>query len=237
MSGLRILVADDDPLVCETIESFLGRIGDIAFCLKAGDGLSALRLLSSGEIDAAFVDVDLPGLDGASLLKALPAPLPVVIVSASDSFAVASYEHGVADYLLKPLEFPRFVRAMGRLREHLAENAARRSPAPAEGDSNAIFVKDGLRIVRIDFADLLYVEAEANYVKFVMTRSTVMSLMSMKRAEELLPPAFIRIHRSYMVNRARISRIENGIVLVETHRLPLGQHYRDETLRRLGIGS
>ena len=113
---MRYLIADDDPLVCETVESFLSRLGDTTFCLVAGDGLTALQLLTAGGIDAVFLDLDLPGLDGASVLKALGGEVPVVVISASAAFGAASYEFRVADYLLKPLTFPRFVQAVARLR-------------------------------------------------------------------------------------------------------------------------
>src|SRR3954466_7091666 len=95
---MKYLVADDDPLVCEQVESFLTRLGDTEFCLKAGDGLPALQLLSAGGSVAAFLDLRMPGLDRVSLLRALPRGLPIVIVSASNEFGAGSYEFSVADY-------------------------------------------------------------------------------------------------------------------------------------------
>ena len=106
---MRCLVVDDDPLVCETVESFLNRIDGVEFCLKAGDGVTALSLLSSGGIDAAFLDLELPGLDGVSLIESLPESLPAVVISASESFGARSYEFNVVDYLVKPLD-PEIVR-------------------------------------------------------------------------------------------------------------------------------
>ncbi len=234
---MRYLIADDDPLVCETVESFLSRIPDTTFCLVAGDGLTALQLLTAGGIDAVFLDLDLPGLDGASVLKALAGDVPVVVISASAEFGAASYEFRVADYLLKPLTFPRFVQAVGRLREARAG----RSPA-VEGtaaspvsatDTKDLFVKEGTRIVRVPLSQLLLVKAEANYVEFILTEGSVMSLMSMKKLEEILPSDFVRAHRSYMVNWRKISRIEDGVAIIGKHRVPLGDSYRDGLLARL----
>lgn len=234
---MRYLIADDDPLVCETVESFLSRIPDTTFCLVAGDGLTALQLLTAGGIDAAFLDLDLPGLDGASVLKALAGDIPVVVISASADFGAASYEFRVADYLLKPLTFPRFAQAVGRLREARAG----RGPAVEEtgpssvpaADPKDLFVKEGTRIVRVPLSQLLLVKAEANYVEFILTEGSVMSLMSMKKLEEILPTDFVRAHRSYMVNWRRISRIEDGVALIGKHRVPLGDSYREGLLARL----
>ncbi|MES2468730.1 MAG: LytTR family DNA-binding domain-containing protein [Verrucomicrobiota bacterium] len=233
---MRYLIADDDPLVCETVESFLSRLEDTTFCLVAGDGLTALQLLTAGGIDAVFLDLDLPGLDGASVLKALAGDIPVVVISASADFGAASYEFRVADYLLKPLTFPRFVQAVGRLREaRSARNpagGAAVSPAAAM-DTRDLFVKEGTRIVRVPLSQLLLVKAEANYVEFILTEGSVMSLMSMKKLEEILPADFVRAHRSYMVNWRKISRIEDGVAIIGKHRVPLGDSYRDGLLARL----
>jgi DNA-binding LytR/AlgR family response regulator len=227
---MKYLVADDDPLVCEQVESFLTRLSDTDFCLKAGDGLTALQLLSAGGIDAAFLDLQMPGLDGVSLLRALPRGLPVVIVTASKDFGAGSYEFAVADYLLKPLEFPRFIQAVEKIRGRLAPREPARGSNPRE-----IFVKDGTKLVRVALDDLLFVKSEANYVEFVSEQSAVLILMSMKRLEELLPPEFMRVHRSYIINLRRIARIEDNSVHLDKHRIPVSETYREELRRRLPV--
>ncbi len=233
---MRYLIADDDPLVCETVESFLLKLEDTTYCLMAGDGLTALQLLTAGGIDAVFLDLDLPGLDGPSVLKALAGDVPVVVISASADFGAASYEFRVADYLLKPLQFPRFAQAVMRLREAWSARTAgvAPSPAPAAGtESRDIFVKEGTKIVRIPLSQVLLVKSEANYVEFILNEGTVMSLMSMKKLEETLPGDFVRAHRSYMVNWRRISKIEDGVLVIGKHRVPIGESYRDGLLARL----
>ena len=230
---MRYLIADDDPLVCETLESFLSRLEDTTYCLVAGDGLTALQLLTAGGIDAVFLDLDLPGLDGASVLKALGGEVPVVVVSASAAFGAASYEFRVADYLLKPLTFPRFAQAVMRLREARAARLPLAGPVVPMTDAKDLFVKEGTRIVRVPLNQLLLVKSEANYVEFILPEASVMSLMSMKKLEETLPSDFVRAHRSYIVNWRKISRIEDGVAVIGKHRIPLGESYRDSLLARL----
>ena len=230
---LRCLVADDDPLICDTVESHLQKAGGLEFCLKASDGLTALNLLSAGEFDLIFLDLHMPGLDGASLLRAMPRGLPVIVISASTEFAAQSYEFDVVDYLVKPLEFARFCQALAKARQRITAKSGTATERPAE----EIFVKDGTRVRKVDLRRLLLVKAEANYVDFIMDESSVMSLMSMKRLEELLPDHFIRVHRSYMVNRNRISGVEDGSVLIGKHRIPIGDSYKEDFLRRLKVAN
>jgi two-component system LytT family response regulator len=229
---MRYLVADDDPLVCETVESFLGRFDDTEYCLKTGDGLSALQLLTEGSLDAAFLDVEMPGLDGGGVLQALSSTrIPVVVISATPDFAARSYDFRVMDYLLKPLEFPRFAQAVARIRE----SHAAREPDPARVVSNDIFVKDGTRLVRIALDSVLFIRAEANYVEFVHDAGTTLSLMTLKRVEELLPEGFVRTHRSWIVNWRRINRIEDNSVVIGTHRIPVSDSFRESLLKALPV--
>lgn len=230
---MKCLVVDDDPLVCETVESFLSRAGGVEYCLKASDGLTALNLLSTGSFDVVFLDLQMPELDGESLLRALPKDLPVVVISASSAFGAKSYDFNVADYLVKPLEFSRFLQALQKVKSRTRPAASSGANASIEGGE--IFVKDGTRIQRVDLSRLLFVKAEANYADFVSEEGSFLSLLSLKRLEELLPDPFVRIHRSYIINRRRISRIEDGHVVIGAHKLPIGESYRDDLIRKLGI--
>ena len=231
---MKFLVADDDPLVCETMESYLLRLEDTNFCLKANDGLSALRLISAGGIDAVFLDLEMPGLDGESVMRAMGGTIPVVVISASPDFAAKSYEFRVTDYLLKPLEFPRVVQAVERIREKL-NGSKSVTPASAEGSAKEIFVKSGTRLVRLKLDEVFLLKAEGNYVEFILEKGTVLCLMTMKRVEEIMPDDFVRAHRSYMVNWRKISKIEENMLFIGPHRVPLSEAYRDGLLSRLPL--
>ncbi len=226
---MKYLVADDDPLVCETVETFLQRLDDTEFCLKVGDGLTALQVLSAGGIDAVFLDLQMPQLNGPDVLRALPRDIPIVLISASAEFGAASYEFQVADYLVKPLAFPRFAQAVTRIRERTQAKDAARGAAPLR----EVFVKDGTRLVRVIFEDLVLLKAEANYVEFVSKESSVLSLMTIGRLETQLPQEFVRAHRSYIVNIRHITKVESSTVFLGKHAVPVGESYRDALLARL----
>ncbi len=226
---MKCLVADDDPLVCATVEEYLSRIDDVEFCVHANDGLTALNLLTTGGFDLVFLDLQMPGLDGKSLLQALPRSIPVVIVSASEDFGAQSYEFDVVDYLVKPIGFARFFQAVQKVRDR------RNRTGIAGPKSNEVFVKEGTRILKVALDTVLYIKAEASYVEFVTDTKSFLSLMSMKKLEELLPADFVRVHRSFIVPKSRITKIEDGQVVVGQHRIPISQSYRDELMRRLNI--
>lgn len=228
---MKYLVADDDPLVCETVDAFLQRLDDTEFCLKAGDGLTALQVLSAGGIDAVFLDLQMPGLNGPDVLRALPRDIPIVLISASAEFGAESYEFQVTDYLVKPLAFPRFAQAVAKVREKLAS----KDPARTAGPMREVFVKDGTRLVRVVFDDLILLKAEANYVEFVSTDSSVLSLGSIGKLEQQLPPEFIRAHRSYIVNVRHITKVEGFTLFLGKHSVPIGESYRDALLARLPV--
>lgn len=229
---MKCLVIDDDPLTCDTVESFLKRIGGIDYCLKINDGTTALHLLAADAFDAVFLDLELPGMDGVSLLKALPKQTPVVVISASPEFGADSYGFDVVDYLVKPLEFSRFAKSVIKLKQRRAAASA----ASTESATGSIFLREGSTIQRIDLTRLVYVEAQSNYALFVFDDGdTVMSLVSMRKLEDMLPQAFIRIHRSYIVNRTRIRHIDGSKLSLDAKSLPIGQSYREQLLEKLKV--
>ncbi len=228
---MKCLVIDDDPLACEVIEEFLTRLGGVDYCLKLGDGATALHVVAAEDFDVVFLDLDLPGVDGVSLLHALPTRMPVVVVSANPDFGARSYEFGIIDYLVKPFDFPRFAKAMARV----TAAAASRQLQPSTADGT-IFLRDGTNIQRVDLSDVQCVQAQSNYVSFLLGNGqNVMSLVSMAKLEEILPDDFVRIHRSYIVSRKRIIRIEGSKAIVGTHSFPIGDSYRARLLERLGV--
>lgn len=221
---MNVLIVEDDPLAAVTLQHYVEKAEPGALCHVVQDGAEALRQLTTAAFDAVFLDLDLPGLDGPSVLKALPQQTPVVIVSAHDHFGARSYEFGVLDYLVKPLEFARFHRAWQKL---LAAGVRDRAHA-----RRAMVVRDGQKLVQIPYDRLCYLEAESNYTRFVCSDRSLLSLVSLKQLEAALPPEFLRVHRSYVVNTRFINQIEGATIFIGTHRIPIGETYRDSVLKR-----
>jgi len=218
------LIVDDDPLVGLTLKHFLEKADGVVSSTEVTDGAAALRAFAQGTFDIVFLDLELPEVDGRSVLKAVPPGLPVIIVSSHTDFGAGSYEFDVVDYLVKPLEYSRFHRAWQKFKTR-----ARQRSTPTTG---TIVVRDGTRLVQLALANLLFVEAESNYTRFVSSDRSLLSLVSLKQLESMLPAEFIRVHRSYIVNSRLIEQIEGTTIKIGTHKVPIGETYREEVLRR-----
>lgn len=221
---MKVLIVDDDPLIGLTIRHFLEKADKGTSCTHVTDGMAALRALTGGGFDVVFLDLELPELDGRNVLQALPPELPVIVVTSHTDFAARSYDFGVVDYLVKPLEFSRFHRAWQKLL------ARRRERGSATGST--MVVRDGSRLVQINFNRLLFLEAESNYTRLVCTDTSLLTLASLKQLAESLPAEFLRVHRSYIVNTKLIHQIEGTTIKIGEHKVPVGETYREEVLQR-----
>jgi DNA-binding LytR/AlgR family response regulator len=219
---VNALVVDDDPLIALTLRHFLDKAAPGAACTHVTDGAAALRALAGRPFDVIFLDIELPEVDGRSVLNALPPGSPVIVVSAHTDFAARAYDFDVIDFLVKPLEFSRFYKAWQKLLGRHSEPAS----------SRAIVVRDGSRLVQIPFERLLFLEAESNYTRFVCDDHSVLTLGSLKQLAETLPAEFMRVHRSYIANTRRIQQIDGATIKIGQHTLPIGETYREEVLKR-----
>lgn len=228
------LSIDDDPLIGETLSYFADKAERIERCVHARDAGEALKLLGERTFDLVLLDLHLPDGSGRSVLEGIPARVPVVMVTSDPAFGADSYRFvNVVDYLLKPLDYVRFHQAVERAWEFRARST---EGARIPGAEKSIFVKSGSEVVRLVLAELRFLKAEANYVSLhgKGTRP-VMVLSSLTKVLELLPAGFLRVHRSYAVNRDHIERVEGGSVIVAGDRIPLGDSYRAEFLERLKV--
>jgi len=221
---MHVLIADDDVLVTDQLRHFAEKLGasSVAVVHSGGEALTALR---RGGIDLLVLDVHMPGLTGPELLATLGGTLPVIIVSGDRSFAVESYRYNVVDYLLKPVDLAAFARAWTKA-------TGRSAPAPA---AQSVFVRAGNDIVRLDLEDVRYIRSESNYVRFVLADREVTSLMNLKDLERKLPPGFVRVHRSYIVNLRHVDKLDSQDIKIGRTLVPVSDSYREELLRRLAL--
>ncbi len=224
---MHLLIADDDPLIVATLRHFLEKTENSLHCQDVADGASALKICSEGEIDALFLDLDLPEVDGRRVLEMLPSGLPVIIVSSHAEFGARSYEFDVVDFLVKPLDYARFVKAWQKLQERLAPQR--------RGDPESIFVRDGGKIFRIAAESLQFLKSESNYTQFICAGRSLLILASLKHLERQLPAEFIRVHRSYLVNLRHITQIDGGEIHIGDHRIPIGDSYRSALQEKLAV--
>lgn len=236
ISVLRCLVVDDDPL---SVQVVLNCIATTPFLAAAGshtNPVAAAEALRTDPVDLLFLDVEMPLLSGIDLLRTLPDPPLVVLITSSKDYAVQAFEQSVVDYLVKPLSYVRFLQAARKALE-----AAQRPPVfgaeagdvPPSG-SDFTFVKVDNKLVRVAFDDVRYVEALGDYMHIVTSQSKLIVYSTMKAVEEKFPGSrFVRVHRSFIVNLNRIQALEDNSVIVEGKYIPVGQTYLRDVLQRL----
>jgi two-component system LytT family response regulator len=213
---LRVAIVDDEPLARERIRSLLAAHADLEVTAECGDGVAALATLDRVRPDAVFLDVQMPGLDGFDVLTAAEHVPAVVFVTAYDEHALRAFDAHAVDYLLKPIDARRFDLALARLRERLrcvpAADEVRSLAADLaryRGWSTRLAVRVGSRIDLIAVAEIHWIEAAGNYVRLHLASDEHIMRETLKSLEARLDPAaFVRIHRSVIVNVDRISHLE-----------------------------
>ncbi len=239
---MRCVLIDDEPKALEILKRYVDRVPFLEFAGAFRDPVKALAFLSESPADVIFLDVNMPDLTGIQFLNTLQQRPLVVFTTAYSEYAVRSYEYDAVDYLLKPIEFERFLRAANKARDQHAQKCRAGNEAQAEirpdpgSPESHIIVKSGTDYHRLQPDDILYLEAAGNYVLFVTPRARVMSLMSLRDAMAQLPPGrFFRVHKSYVINFAHVSRIERSIVRLADKSIPIGDAYRDAFLKAIGL--
>ena len=245
-SGLRVLVVDDEPLARRRLHALLRRRPEVGHIAEAEDGDAALSALRQGDVDLAFLDVQMPGRDGLAVARAIGAgQLPaVVFVTAFDQYAVTAFELAAVDYLLKPFDDDRFADAFERARRRLAGDglAALRDrfaallgsvPGTSPASASHIAVEKADHLDVFPLAEVDWVRAAGNYIELHARGDQYLVRNTLARAADRLPsPPFLRIHRAVLVNADRIVRIEalttgeHCVVMRDGTRLPLSRRYR-----------
>ena len=236
---LTCAIIDDDEINRLTLEHFVSLSPDLKLEASLADGIAGLTYFRQGnKVDMLFLDIEMPHLSGLELLRVLSDPPEVVITTARPDFAVDAFELRVADYLVKPFEFARFTQSVQRVTQRLRPvlAAAAPGPSPEVPASADLFVKVNSRMVRINFDDVLYIEALSDYVNIVTLKHKYIVYTTLKGLEaRLLPfPNFVRVHRSYLLNTQHIESIEDNTAnLKDGHFVPIGKSYQDGFFKSL----
>lgn len=234
---INVIIVDDEPLAQDVLETYIEKIPELNLVEKCSNALEANDALKNHDIALMFLDIQMPQLTGIDFLKTLSHPPLVIFTTAYPNYAIEGFELNALDYLLKPISLERFMKAVNKAMEQIELQGRGSAAADAEGEEEPdfIFVKADKKLVKVNYADIIYIEGLKDYVIIRMENSRVITLQTMKSLEEKLPPGtFRRIHRSYIVNVDRIEAIVGNMVEVleknQAKHLPIGKNYRDELL-------
>jgi two-component system LytT family response regulator len=234
---LKCIIADDESGAVEILARYVRKTEDLELVGAFRDSIEALSFLAENDVDVAFLDINMPRLDGmrvAGLIR--DRETDVIFCTAYSEYAVESYEKGALDYLLKPISYERFLAAVEKARRARTERSDpnRIDGLQKDGSGRKIFVKSGPRIHRLDIDELLYMEKKDHYVVFHSPEGEVLSRMNMIDLLESLPAGgFARVHRSYVVAIDKIDTIDRDHILIKGVRIPIGDTYRDEFFKRI----
>jgi DNA-binding LytR/AlgR family response regulator len=240
----KVIILDDEPPARDLLEVFVNRVPDltcVAVCSNAMKGLEAIQQLKP---DLLFLDVQMPEMTGIELMSLPISPRPeIILTTAYPDYALTSYEFSVLDYLVKPIPFERFVKAVVRFRERKQVLLVSPSEPPivdtleessdrsvAYSDTSSIWLREEKRLLQVPFHDVLYIEALKDYIKVHLSNEMILTHMNIGKAEKLFcPPQFIRIHRSFIVQIAVIRQISgNNVLLANGKQIQMGPLYREE---------
>ena len=235
MNEVNCLVVDDEPIARDIILTYCSHLPYLHVVASCSNALEARTVLQQQKIDILFLDINMPVIDGVSFSKTLKQPPQIIFTTAYKEFAVDAFDLAACDYLLKPFSLDRFIIAIDKAMERL-HSAPPVGELTVSKSDDYIFIRADGKIYKVDCNDLLYAEASGNYTKLVTTKNTLMPGMSFSNVEELLPASkFLRVHRSFIINRAKISHIEGNRVYMNDIEIPVGSNYKDNFLRELGF--
>jgi two-component system LytT family response regulator len=240
---LRCIAVDDEPLALGLLADYIRKVPFLELAATCGDAFEAARALQEKEVDLIFMDIQMPGLTGLQFIQSLTKPPMVILVTAYKKFAPEGFDLSVVDYLIKPVGMERFLKACYKAQElHQLRTAATVTPTspaatPAAPAPEFFFVNVDYSLVKVLFADIIWIEGSGDYVKLHLKSAPkpLLVRMSTRLMEAELPPAqFIRIHKSYIVAIASITAVRKNSIFIKELELPIGETYRDVIVQLTG---
>jgi two-component system LytT family response regulator len=235
---IRCLIVDDEPLALHILEDYISKIPFLQLVKATTNPIEALTIVQEKGADLVFLDVQMPELSGIQFLRISNGKAKVILTTAYPQYALEGYELDVIDYLLKPIAFDRFFKAVQKAQTIL-------QPAPAVGPastqaepaqqprqdflSDFIFVKTEHKIQKVYLNDILFIEGLKDYISIFTPAERIITLQNMKKMEDALPAKyFIRVHKSYIVSVNKIDSIERSRIFIADKIIPVGDTYREE---------
>lgn len=232
MNMLKAFLIEDEPKALELLKNYLARIPFMEVAGEARDPMIALEQLQQIRADVLFLDINLPNLSGVEFYKSLNRPPKVIFTTAYPEFAVQGFELEAVDYLVKPITFPRFLKACNRIVKKSDVDSKEGTHSPPSF-SDLVYIKSGPVMHKLLWRDIQYLEKDENYVVYHTQDKKVLSRQSLSDLEEILPPYFVRIHKSFAVSLLHVQTLEREQVTLSSGYLPVGHTYRRQLQDRI----
>ncbi|MBG6235168.1 DNA-binding LytR/AlgR family response regulator [Pedobacter sp. CAN_A7] len=243
MTKLKCIAVDDEPLALDIIEDYISKVPFLELVKRTENAIEALQIVQAGGIDLVFLDIQMPDLTGIQFLKIATGKSNYILTTAYSQYALESYDLNVSDYLLKPIAFDRFYKAVEKVYNQVQKAPVVAAPVPVAAPvapaalnpvQDFIFVKTEHKIQKIELDNILYIEGLKDYISIFTKNERVITLQNMKKMEETLPHTqFIRVHKSYIISLDKIESIERSRITICGKIIPIGDTYREEFFKRI----
>jgi DNA-binding LytR/AlgR family response regulator len=232
---MNCIIVDDDKLSCKVIGEFVRKSSSLTLIGEYCDSIEARNILTKRhDIDLLFLDIEMPEMDGFEFIGSLDNPPNIIIISSGENYAAKAFDFNVVDYLVKPVSYSRFCKAIDKTMKYYSHKEV-----ASTGDKE-IFIKKGSSLVKLKINDIIYIEALENYVTLTTNEDKFTIHFTMKAIEDYLPPGvFIRVHRSYIINKSNIQTIKESSLDLNIggvlKSIPVGKSFRDSLLNDINV--
>lgn len=231
---IRCLVIDDEPPAREIMRRYIEEVPMLKLAGECGNAVQAIQFLQSRPVDLLFLDIRMPQLNGTELLKVIRNPPPVIFTTAHPEYALEGYELDVMDFLLKPIRFDRFVKAVNKVFQLRGQRAIEQAPAEEVKEGAFVYFRADRKMVKVMLQDILYIESMKDYIKVFTSQGTIITKQSMTSVEAMLPEKqFVRTHRSFIVSLNKINSFTSEVLEVGKTEIPIGKLFRSNVLKVL----
>ena len=231
---IRCLLVDDEPPALEILRTYIATLPTLEIVGECHHAIAAFEFLQDHTIDLIFLDVNMPRLSGTEFLKAVPAPPKIIFTTAHRDYAVEGFELGAIDYLLKPYSLDRFLRAVYRVMDHEPKIESVKHDSTTPRNDSFLYLRSDRKMVKVMVNEILYIESMKDYLRVFLVESQIITKQTITAIEAMLPEQeFVRIHRSFIVSKRRISAYNQNSVFVGKVELPIGPLYKQNIIKRL----
>ena len=229
------IIVDDDQASIKVLEKMVSKTSHLQLVGNAQNAMEATTLLQNNTIDIVLLDIEMPGMTGLDFINTLKEKPEIILVTSQKEYAIEAFDYEVTDYLLKPVEFKRFFKAINRATENILKSQPS-NHEEEEKPAKTIFIKERNQFTRLEKEKILFVEAYGDYVNIYTTDKKYTIHSTMKNMESKLNDTnFMRVHRSYIVNLDKIETFDENLVFIQKKMIPIGGSYKDKLIKRLNL--
>jgi DNA-binding LytR/AlgR family response regulator len=232
---IRCLVVDDEPPARDILKRYIEEIPTLEIVNECANAMQAITAIQQQPIDLIFLDIRMPQLNGTDFLKTLKNPPKVIITTAYSEYALEGYELDIIDYLMKPVRFDRFLKAVNKAFPAPVNKPADYALNEEKKNESFVYFRSDRKMVKVLLSDILYIESMKDYIKVFTTTSSIITRQSISSVEAMLPEKlFVRTHRSFIISVNKIKSYTNEVIEIGKSQIPIGKLYRNSVMKIFG---